>query len=30
MSTSGHTKPILDIAGNWKNGISSIRFISQM
>ena len=30
MNTSGQTKPIRDMAGNWKTGMSSIRFIIQM
>ena len=30
MATIGHTNPILDIVGNWKNGISSIRLFTKM
>src|SRR5450755_460701 len=30
MATSDQGKPLRDIAGNWKNGMISIRFMSQM
>ena len=28
--TSGQTKPIRDIDGNWSTGMSSIRFITRI
>ena len=29
-STSGQTKPIRDMTGNWSTGMSSIRFITKI